>query len=183
MGRTLDELREVAVAHGYSGDEPKTIAGAIDALADTLAGEDIDSGRTIAEAVRALAPYVGGGAPSIGFPMTIVVRGGKPTWLGVYLTEEAALDGGFPVAVASARKSSDGLPNLAETTYGGPGFVIASGLYAMFDIEEVASVDKLSFALIDGTPVEPVSVKMNNGWAKVVVQPNPKMPLIITVAS
>ena len=54
------EYYELAKKLGCSGDEPRTIAGAIDALADTLAGEDVNSGRTIAEAVRALAPYVGG---------------------------------------------------------------------------------------------------------------------------
>lgn len=63
IGTIASELVSIATEHGYEGPQDLTIAGAIDALADTLAGEDVDSGRTIAEAVRALAPYVGGGAP------------------------------------------------------------------------------------------------------------------------
>ena len=61
IGTIASELVSIAMEHGYEGPQDLTIAGAIDALADTLAGSDVDSGRTIAEAVRALAPYVGGG--------------------------------------------------------------------------------------------------------------------------
>lgn len=55
------EYYELAKKLGYTGSEPSTTAGAIDALADTLAGSDVDSGKTVAQAVRALAPYVGSG--------------------------------------------------------------------------------------------------------------------------
>ena len=65
IGTIASELVSIATEHGYEGPQDLTIAGAIDALADTLAGEDVDSGRTIAEAVRALAPYVGGGGSEI----------------------------------------------------------------------------------------------------------------------
>lgn len=61
------EITKIAVEHGYNGTAPKTITGAIDALADTLAGSDVDSGQTVAQAVRALAPYIGsGGGGSLG---------------------------------------------------------------------------------------------------------------------
>lgn len=55
------EITKIAVEHGYNGVAPKTITAAIDALADTLAGSDVDSGQTVAQAVRALAPYIGSG--------------------------------------------------------------------------------------------------------------------------
>lgn len=59
------EFIDIAVAHGYAGpQEELSVQEAIDALTDTLAGSDVDSGRTIAEAVRALAPYIGAGGGS-----------------------------------------------------------------------------------------------------------------------
>lgn len=61
MATIADELNAISVEHGYTGAAPKTIAGAIDALADTLAGTDVEGKRTIAGAVKALAPYIGGG--------------------------------------------------------------------------------------------------------------------------
>ena len=61
MATIADELNAISVEHGYTGAAPKTIAGAIDALADTLAGTDVEERRTIAGAVKALAPYIGGG--------------------------------------------------------------------------------------------------------------------------
>ena len=67
MATIADELNAISVEHGYTGAAPKTIAEAIDALADTLAGEDVDSGRSIASAIHALAPYIGsGGGTTLG---------------------------------------------------------------------------------------------------------------------
>ena len=62
MRRKLDELYAIAVANGYTGAKPTTIIGALDALTDSLAGENIDSGTTVSEAVRAIAPYIGSGS-------------------------------------------------------------------------------------------------------------------------
>lgn len=61
MTSTKDEITAIAVEHGYTGKKPDSIAKAIDALADTLAGENVSSGRSIAGAIHALAPYIGGG--------------------------------------------------------------------------------------------------------------------------
>lgn len=66
MATIADELNAISVEHGYTGAAPKTIAGAIDALADTLAGTDVEGKRTIAGAVKALAPYIGGGGTTLG---------------------------------------------------------------------------------------------------------------------
>lgn len=75
----VGEIMRIAVEHGYEGTQIKTITGAIDALADTLAGSDVDSGQTVAQAVRALAPYIGsGGGVSLGALQDMPVRAIQP---------------------------------------------------------------------------------------------------------
>lgn len=56
-----EEITKIAVEQGYEGAKPKSIAQAIDALTDTLAGEDVKSGRSVVDAIRKYAPYVGSG--------------------------------------------------------------------------------------------------------------------------
>jgi len=56
-----EEITKIAVEQGYDGAKPKSIAQAIDALTDTLAGEDVKSGRSVVDAIRKYAPYVGTG--------------------------------------------------------------------------------------------------------------------------
>ena len=66
MSTIAQEILAIATEHGYEGAAQPTIAGAINALADTLAGSDATDGSTIAGAVKALAPYIGGGGGSFG---------------------------------------------------------------------------------------------------------------------
>lgn len=66
MSTIAQEILAIATEHGYTGAAQPTIAGAINALADTLAGSDATDGSTIAGAVKALAPYIGGGGGSFG---------------------------------------------------------------------------------------------------------------------
>lgn len=54
------EILDIAKDNGYEG-AAQTITGAINALADTLAGEDVAGGRTVASAIHAIGPYIGGG--------------------------------------------------------------------------------------------------------------------------
>lgn len=61
IGSIAAEIERIAVEHGYEGPTGMSIVGAMDALADTLAGEDVHGGATIAEAVRAIAPHIGSG--------------------------------------------------------------------------------------------------------------------------
>lgn len=68
-----EEITKIAVEQGYDGAKPKSIAQAIDALADTLAGEDVTGSRSIAGAVKALAPYIGGGGTTLGSMQYAVV--------------------------------------------------------------------------------------------------------------
>lgn len=60
MSTIAQEINAITEAQGGTATG-QTIAEAVNALADTLAGEDVAGGRTIAEAVHNIAPYVGGG--------------------------------------------------------------------------------------------------------------------------
>ena len=88
MATIADELNAISVEHGYTGAAPKTIADAIDALADTLAGEDVTGSRSIAGAIHALAPYIGsGGGTELG-PISFVgaISGSDNTTMRVSTT-------------------------------------------------------------------------------------------------
>lgn len=54
-------FNEIAVAQGGTASSSGTIAGAIDALTDALAGSDVQSPSTIEGAVRLLGQHIGGG--------------------------------------------------------------------------------------------------------------------------
>lgn len=55
-------FNEIAVAQGGTPNNGGTIAGAIDALNDALAGSDQESAQTIEDAVRLLGAHIGGGS-------------------------------------------------------------------------------------------------------------------------
>lgn len=54
-------FNDIAVAQGGTASKGGTIAGAIDALTDALAGSDVQSPDTIEGAVRLLGQHIGGG--------------------------------------------------------------------------------------------------------------------------
>ena len=58
-------FNDIAVAQGGTASSSGTIAGAIDALNDALAGSDQESCQTIEGAVRLLGEHIGGGGSSI----------------------------------------------------------------------------------------------------------------------
>lgn len=66
MANIRKAIADIAVANGYEGGEPQTIISALDALTDTLAGDDEDAGKSVNEAINALAPYIGGGGGEFG---------------------------------------------------------------------------------------------------------------------
>ena len=59
MGRRLDALNAIAVEQGHTGNEPTSVVGAINAIVDAMGGNGGAVG--IADAITALAPYIGGG--------------------------------------------------------------------------------------------------------------------------
>ena len=58
-------FNDIAVAQGGTASSSGTIAGAIDALNDALAGSDQESCQTIEGAVRLLGEHIGGGGSSV----------------------------------------------------------------------------------------------------------------------
>ena len=112
MATIADELNAISVEHGYTGAAPKTIADAIDALADTLAGEDVKGSRTIAGAVKALAPYIGSGGGGITLgPLAGVHVGGADE--GQYVTMGVST---APYDIMSGETESDALnPTYSNT--------------------------------------------------------------------
>lgn len=68
---TKQVIYDMAKEHGYEGGEPRTTTEAINILADMLAGEDVEEGGTIKEALQALAPYVGGGGAEVLSAVTV----------------------------------------------------------------------------------------------------------------
>ena len=88
MGRKLDELLAIADARGYSGDAPTSVKAAIKAIADTLAGEDVGEVNGIADAINALAPYIGaGGGASVGALVKVNHCGEAPTVGDSYVSD------------------------------------------------------------------------------------------------
>ena len=57
-------FNEIAVAQGGAASKTGSIAGAIDALNDALAGSDQQGAETIEDAVRLLGDHIGGGSVS-----------------------------------------------------------------------------------------------------------------------
>lgn len=55
-----DAFNDITVANGGEPDTSGTIAGAIDKLVDTLAGEDLPERATIEESVAVLGQYIAG---------------------------------------------------------------------------------------------------------------------------
>lgn len=105
MATIADELNAISVEHGYTGAAPKTIAGAIDALADTLAGTDVEGKRTIAGAVKALAPYIGSGG------------GGTTLGAMVYIESQSSSAVNFSVSTMAYDISGDTTDEVRGSIY------------------------------------------------------------------
>lgn len=60
-------FNEIAVAQGGAASKTGSIAGAIDALNDALAGSDQQGAETIEDAVRLLGNHIGGGGGGVTF--------------------------------------------------------------------------------------------------------------------
>ena len=58
-------FNEIAVAQGGTADTSGTIAGAIDAVNDALAGSDLPKKPRIEDGIRVLGQYIGGGGQNV----------------------------------------------------------------------------------------------------------------------
>jgi len=72
-------FNEIAVAQGGTADTTGTIAGAIDAVNDALAGSDLPKKPRIEDGIRVLGQYIGGGGASFGPLQMVVTEGVLPT--------------------------------------------------------------------------------------------------------
>ena len=61
MTTVAKEIMNLARKAGYEGEDKTNVVKAIDALADTLAGENLEQATNVAAAIKKLQPYVGGG--------------------------------------------------------------------------------------------------------------------------
>ena len=118
-------FNEIAVANGGQADTSGTIAGAVDALTDALAGSDVAQGATIEDGVRVLGEYIsGGGGSAIGgtiwnWPF---IKDAAPT-VGDALGNESLLsansvyldkEGNKPLVAASDNFSLDNTSKIAS---------------------------------------------------------------------
>ena len=73
-----DAFNEIAVAQGGTPNYSGTIAAAIDALNDALAGSDQPAAQTIEGAVRLLGEHIGGGGGNFGSLQLIILENALP---------------------------------------------------------------------------------------------------------
>lgn len=138
MATIADELNAISVEHGYTGAAPKTIAGAIDALADTLAGTDVEERRTIAGAVKALAPYIGsgGGGTTLGPLQNEVLTLDMTSYEGTLIGTTT-----IPVGISGASIGNNAAFAFEPAIYGDSVTNFASGMTVTFSTSgEVTSV-------------------------------------------
>ena len=83
-------FNEIAVANGGQADNSGTIAGAVDALTDALAGSDVAQGATIEDGVRVLGEYIsGGGGGTFGGTNYCYNKFGSPVTVSAYASPQA----------------------------------------------------------------------------------------------
>lgn len=144
-------FNEIAVAQGGTASSSGTIAGAIDALTDALAGSDVQSPDTIEGAVRLLGEHIGGGG-SFGNPSEVMVTGAG------YFSVEAGMNG---ARICSVTLPDEGAVSLAggltaqiwfdDTPSGTPTATFGQDTFTDFTYEDGG----ISFTVPDGGEDEP----------------------------
>ena len=87
-----EELNKIAVEHGGTASSDGTIAGAIDALNDALAGSDEPKAESIEGAIKLLGEHIGGGGAVYGYYVNIdcrVITPAKDVYVDIYENEDA----------------------------------------------------------------------------------------------
>lgn len=133
-----EEITKIAVEQGYDGAKPKSIAQAIDALTDTLAGEDVKSGRSVADAIRKYAPYVGdgGGGTTLGALQNAVLTLDMTSYEGTLIGATT-----IPAGISGASIGNNAAFASEPAIYGDSITNFAAGVTATFSTSvEVTSV-------------------------------------------
>lgn len=142
------EILGIAAEHGYEGTA-QTITGAINALTDTLAGEDVAGGRTVASAIHALSPYIGGG-------------GGGEIGAPIAISTTAASSGTVPIASRVMACTGEGqslTPLVCMAAYSGGSISdawVPSGMTAMVYTSKTTAPSSVTLTDKDGvtSPIE-----------------------------
>lgn len=101
-------FNEIAVAQGGTASTSGTIAGAIDALNDALAGSDQDAAATIEDAVRLLGQHISsGGGGATKHSITCKVDGEA---VASMLTDDVTWSSQYNVWIGNGAAVSEALP-------------------------------------------------------------------------
>ena len=158
-------FNEIVIAHGGTPSKSGTIVGAINALNDVLAGEDVPAACTIEGAVRLLGRHIdtgggGGGGIDVGELVDLYATASEPTVGG---SAEEAIGMPFPISGVSLGDTAIIDLNFSSDSYvaglrAASGAIVKSGLFGgdygdadfvgvyLFTVAsgEVATVEKLS---------------------------------------
>lgn len=163
-----DELNAIAVAQGGTASTDGTIAGAIDALNDALAGSDQERAKSIEAAIALLGQHIGGASPTGTIEIT---ENGEGINVAQYAYADVNVSGGqvnvgnLVGIVATTDNMSIGDTATFETfcvldvNYGDTtlisqsersnAFFIAANLTALIEISDATSVSGLYVATLD----------------------------------
>ena len=142
-------FNEIAIAQGGTADTSGTIAGAIDALNDALAGSDLPKKPRIEDGIRVLGQYIGGGGGQ-----NVVVYFVED-YDGTIRQPEGTIKIGDSVITSTTTAESDG-----ETVYGyevpagsmveyvlPQGLVISNITYLIYsNLDDMAAFDNALFS-------------------------------------
>lgn len=135
-----DAINTIAAAQGGTPDKSGTIAGAIDALNDALAGSDQEKARTIEDAVVLLGEHIGGGGGGGDLGPLFPLIGWLETEVVVANDQELT-----QVVLESSLKNPGGATMYGVTIPGGCYFGMTQGVSVMeIDLETEEPVGPLT---------------------------------------
>ena len=141
------EFNKLAVSHGGTADSSGTIAGAIDALNDALAGSDQPAAQTIEEAVKRLGEHIGGGSASGTIEIT---ENGEGIDVAQYAYADVNVSGGGGgTCMVYAVEMADGTPQQPQGT-----IKVGDTTYASSDTSTVMGMTVYGYELPAGAIIE-----------------------------
>ena len=187
MARKVDVLNAIAGGLGYEGDAPTGVVGAINAIVETMGGES--DAKSVAEAIKALGPYIGGGGSGGGGAASAVLfiastSGGDYVNGTVFYT----FTGGYPACKQLTYSGYDelsigGAHYRFESSTGLTGATVKFGNatdgYESLDSSVTTHSDdeETYWAIEFDVPAVPIE----SGYTEKYGQPYPKNEVIITI--
>ena len=152
-------FNDIAVAQGGTASQSGTIAGAIDALNDALAGSDQESCQTIEGAVRLLGEHIGGGS-------SITVEALNVTENDVYTAPEGKAYSPVTVNVSGGGSSDYSIAEVVFTNNATHLFNIIvpnlyeDSMYSSIDSEDIDGETPFDIVLYKGSAI--AYIQMND---------------------